>query len=684
MKKSIVKKNFGECLCGDDILKKHMSIFAFKKYKKLKSAGVPLDEKTANCVANAMKKWAFSKGVTHYSHWFSPLTGKTAEKQVTFIERGENGKMIELFNGKSLIKSEADASSFPNGGERMTFEARGYIMWDYTSPAFIKEDEKGGRVLYIPTAFCSYTGTALDEKTPLLRALESLNKESLRVLKKLGYSDVKKIICNVGGEQEYFLIDKKSFDKRLDLKLTGRTLLGSKPLKSQENCSHYFGIIDDKISAFMNEVDKELWKLGIMTKIRHNEVAPCQRELVPIYAPANIASDENQLLMEVINKVAKRHDFEALFHEAPFKNINGSGKHINWSLSTDTGINLFDSKIKDKILFKIFFSAMISGVHKYYKLIRASMSHRGNDLRLGGNEAPPRIISMFVGKNIEKMFEGGEDATDVAKVLDVGVGTIAAYEKDYCDRNRTTPISYNGNKIEFRMVGSSQTMSWPCTCICSIIASELKDIADKLEKTTDVKVCAENIIKENYGKHKNIIYDGNGYSEEWKKEAEKRGFVEYANTASCLEIFGHKDIEDLFEKVGVLSHHELAVRKSVYTKAYKETVCVEAKTMIKMIRTEIAPAIEKTITNSKKLVEVDWAPIETRRGANVLCSAYDFLMLKCEYLENVISKTEKTEDLSMVETLLNVMDTIRKRYDEIEEIIPKEILPLPTYDDILF
>lgn len=685
MKRSIVKKTFGENLCSDMVLKKYMNIFDFKKYLKLKNEGLPLDEKTAKSVALGMKRWAISKGVTHYSHWFSPLTGKTAEKQVTFLERDRNGNMIEVFDEKSLIKSEADASSFPNGGERMTFEARGYIMWDYTSPAFIKEDEKGGRVLYIPTAFCSYTGTALDEKTPLLRALESLNKEAVRVLGCLGYNDVKRVVCNVGGEQEYFLIDKNNFDKRLDLKLVGRTVLGKAPLKSQENCSHYFGIIDDTISAFMNEVDRELWKLGIMTKIRHNEVAPKQRELVPIFAPANISSDENQLLMEVISKVAKRHGFEALFHEAPFKNINGSGKHINWSLSTDTGINLFDSKIADKNLFMLFFSSMISGLHKHYKLIRASMAHRGNDLRLGGNEAPPRIISMFVGENIEKMFEtANAENCATNKILNVGVGTIASYEKDYSDRNRTTPVSYNGNKIEFRMVGSSQTMSWPCACICTILANELRLVADELESAPNKQEKLCEIIKNNYENHKDIIYDGNGYSQEWKEEAKRRGLVEIINTLEALDVYDDDAVVSLFENCGVLSHHELEVRKAVHTKAYFETVCVEAKTMLKMIKTEVFPAIVKTLESFGKVKALGEFSNEINRNAKLLAVAYDHISLRCEYLEKLLNKIDKNSEACVIFEMLNVMENVREIYDGIEEIIPKTLMPFPIYDDILF
>lgn len=676
MRKSIVKKVFGKNLCDDKTLKKFMSIFSFKKYMELKKQGLPLDKKTAGCVAKAMKKWAFAQGVTHYSHWFSPLTGKTAEKQVTFIERVCDGKMIELFDEKSLIKSEADASSFPNGGDRMTFEARGYIMWDYTSPAFIKEDKIKNKTLYIPTAFCSYSGVALDEKTPLLRALESLNKESVKVLHLLGFEDVKKVVCNVGGEQEYFLIDKSKFDKRLDLKVVGRTILGAKPIKSQENCSHYFGIIDDRISAFMNDVDCELWKLGIMTKIRHNEVAPCQRELVPIFAPANISSDQNQLVMEVISKVSKRHNLEALFHESPFKNINGSGKHINWSLSTDTGINLFDYKIKEKELFLLFFSAMVSGLHKYYKLVRASAAHRGNDLRLGGNEAPPRIISMFIGENIENMFETLEDPQVLnSKTFSSGVGTIASYEKDYCDRNRTTPVSYNGNKIEFRMIGSSQNMSWPTTCICTILSNELRLIAKKLENATDKKTEVIKIIKDNYSKHKNIVFNGNGYSEFWKEEAKKRGLVEYKDSLSCYEIFDHKDIKELFETTGVLCENELNVRHKVYKKAYIESVCIEAKTMVSMIVKEVYPAITKYIDSKEKGV------IEKE-----LDSAVSAMILKCEYLKTLVNKIEnkKESKKETIEEILETMEKLREIYDVAEEFIPVDSGLFPTYDEILF
>ncbi|MBQ2864396.1 MAG: glutamine synthetase III [Clostridia bacterium] len=688
--KSVTEKLFGINVCTDDVLKKHMPSKWYKNYLKTKEDGLPLSKTIASHVAHAMKTWAIKNGATHYSHWFAPLTGKTAEKQVAFIEPTKKGKVVEEFSAKSLIKGETDASSFPNGGERLTFEARGYTVWDYTSPAFIKDDKSGNKTLFIPTAFCSFVGTALDEKTPLLRALESLNKESTRILHALGYTNVKRVICNIGGEQEYFLIKSKHFNNRLDLKIANRTLLGSAPIKNQEISSHYFGIIEDEISAFMNEVNIELWKLGIMAKLQHNEVAPCQHELVPIFAPANISADQNQLIMETISKTAKRHGMEALFHEKPFNYINGSGKHINWSISTDTGINLLDSNIADKNLFLIFFSSMIKAIDKYYKVIRCSTAHHGNDFRLGGDEAPPTLISVFVGENIEHMFKGKIETSNKKSVLDVGVKSMLKPDKDFCDRNRTSPFAYTTNKFEFRMVGSSQNLSWPCTCICTIMAKVLNEAANKLEAASDKTLEVKKLIKENYENHKRIIFDGNGYDKSWKIEAEKRGLIEYANTTDCFDIYSSEDVIDLFESTKVLNKSELLLRKATIKKAYAEAVKIEALTLCQMVYENVIPSINKYILELANSVKNYAGGKHDSRNKllEILTTAINELSVLSDKLNNLINKidttniTDKTlKTLTDVNTLIN---NIRTNYDKIEHFIPNNLKPFPTYNDMLF
>ncbi|MBR2391702.1 MAG: glutamine synthetase III, partial [Clostridia bacterium] len=604
--------------------------------------------------------------------------GKTAEKQVSFVERAKNGKVIEEFTEKSLIKSEADASSFPSGGERATFEARGYIVWDYTSPAFIKEDSMGNRNLCIPTAFCSYSGIALDEKTPLLRALESVNKEALRVLHMIGIEDVKKVVCNIGVEQEYFLIKKEFASKRKDISLIGRTLLGEKPIKTQEANSHYFGMIDDEVSVVMNEIDRELWKLGVLAKLQHNEVAPCQFELVPIFAEANISCDQNQLVMETIKRVAEKHGFVALLEEKPFAGVNGSGKHMNWSLSTDTGMNVFDSKNPNKDVFLLFFVAMISAVSKHHKLLRASASSRGNDLRLGGDEAPPKVISMFVGDEIEAMFEEKFEKPK-KKILDVGVSTLPKPKKDFSDRNRTTPFSYNGNKFEFRMVGSLQSVSWPCTCLTTMFAAELESISNELEKAENIKEKIKEIVKKRYEKHKNIVFNGDGYSSWWKEESEKRGLSQIENSLDAFDVLSSLSVEELFEKMGVLSKQELSIRKNVFEKTYFETVLIEAKVMEKMVKEQILLALAEMINKYEKL---DTA--ESLKIVKKLKTSFEELSKTTSKLKKVVSETEEKNTKENVEKVFENMRKIRNEYDSIEEYFSTDHKPFPTYDDILF
>ncbi len=686
--KSIINKTFAKNVCTDEVLKKYMPKKWFKKYLNTKLNGLPLSKEIAKHIATTLKTWAIKNGATHYSHWFAPLTGKTAEKQVAFIEPTKSGKVVEEFSAKSLIKGETDASSFPNGGERLTFEARGYTVWDYTSPAFIKEDKSGNKTLFIPTAFCSFIGTALDEKTPLLRSLESLNKEAVKVLHLLGYTNVKRVICNIGGEQEYFLIKRKFFDSRPDLKIANRTLLGAKPIKSQEISSHYFGIIEDEISAFMNEVNHELWKLGIMAKLQHNEVAPCQHELVPIFAPANISADQNQLIIETINKVAKRHGYAALFHEKPFNYINGSGKHINWSISTDTGINLLDSTIADSNLFLIFFSSMIKAIDKYYNVIRCSTAHHGNDFRLGGDEAPPALISVFIGEDIECMFKGETNIKN-RSILDVGVKSIIKPDKDFCDRNRTSPFAYTSNKFEFRMVGSSQNLSWPCTCICTVMAKVLSEVASELEKSNNKTESVKNIIKSNYENHKRIIFDGNGYDSSWKKEATKRGLIEYATTIDCFNIYDSDEIIDLFESTSVLNKSELLLRKSTTKKAYVEAVKIEALTLNEMIYGNVIPAINKWLSELNSTVNLTANKTDVRaKLIKDLTTAINKLDGYCNELtiriNNINSNKITNETIDKIKSINIIMASIRKCYDCVEHLIPNNLKPFPTYNDILF
>ena len=685
MKKHVITKTFGKFVLDDNKLKKFMNIFEFCDYKKIKNEHKPLNEKIAKSIAKAMKTWAMKNGATHFSHWFLPLTGKTAEKQTSFIEVCKSGKIIEEFNEKSLIKGETDASSFPNGGERLTFEARGYTVWDYTSPAFIKEDFSKNRTLYIPTAFCSYTGTALDEKTPLLRSIECLNNASLKMLKLLGYKKIKYVNCNVGGEQEYFLIDKDIFLNRTDLKIVGRTLFGDKPIKSQEITSHYYGMIDELTSCFMNDVDNKLWEMGIMAKIQHNEVAPKQHELVPIFTPANIASDQNQLIMEVLREVAKKHNYVALFSEKPFKHINGSGKHINWSLSTNTGINLFDFSMPDKRLFLVFFTAMICSVCDYYNLIRLSSASRENDLRLGGNEAPPTIISMFVGNYVESMLNNFSYANSKHKlsVLDTGVKLLPKTIKDFCDRNRTSPFAFTGNKFEFRMVGSSQTIAWPCTCLCAAMANTLNNFVTELEKTPLTTENLLTFISKKLNTHKKIVFNGNSYDPQWQKEAENRGLKNFKTTPDCFKIFDDKKVVELFEKTNVLNKCELNLRKTTFIKTYLQNVLIEGKTMFEMTHKNIIPALFDCLNNLKQTKNKTSLELYKKfeKTLNYLFNYNKKLSAELNVLEDEIKNLNLTVSVNKT---LDLMNKIRTAFDEIESYFPSNLKPFPNYNDILF
>jgi len=686
--KSKIEKMFGKYICDDETLKKFMPRKDFNNYKKIKLVGEPLDKKTAKSIAKAIKTWALKMKATHYTHWFMPLNNKTAEKQVSFIEKMPDGKLMIDFSEKSLIKGETDASSFPNGGERLTFEARGYTVWDYSSPVFIKKDSANNKVVYIPTAFCSYNGTALDEKTPLLRAVESLNTQSLRFLKLLNHDEVKKVDFFVGAEQEYFLIKTEDYEKRLDLKLTGRTLLGSKTLKSQEECSHYFGMIEDKISLFMNEVDTKLWKMGITAKLQHNEVAPSQYEIVPIFNQVNTASDQNQIIMETLSSTAKKYGLTALFHEKPFSGINGSGKHCNWSLSTDTGLNLFSTELKDPILFYSFFVAMVCAIDKYYPIIRLSTAYRSNDLRLGGDEAPPALISLFASDYIlEKLnsIEQNNLSNNEKPLLNTGVKSLPKTEKDFCDRNRTSPFAFTGNKFEFRMPGASQSVAWPSTCICSCLASVIKEFCDKIELSTleNKYMALLEELKSQYKKHKKIIFNGNGYDPSWKEEAKKRGLKEYRTAIEAFSVFEDENLMKAFTDSNVFTPSELNLRKSTMIKNYIESVMLEAKTLIEIVNKNVLNKLHNLKVNllqddntySKRLNKL---LSENIKEINNLTS--DLLILVKD-IEETLTPHEKLEKIK--NKLFLTLNKIRNVYDDTEKLLPQEYEPLPSYNTML-
>ncbi len=690
------EKMFSKYVLTDDKLRKLMKRKDFKKFMELKHSLKDLNFELADVVARAIKKWALSLGATHYTHWFFPLTGKYAEKQVSFLDMGENGEFINKFNGNSLIKGETDASSFPSGGERMTFEARGYTVWDYSSPVFIKEDNDKNKVLYIPTAFCSYTGVALDEKTPLLRATEFLNFQTTKLLNTLGYSDVKYVDCNMGGEQEYFLIDKNLYKKRKDLVVTGRTLLGSGLIKKQEMYNHYFGQINSKISSFMHELDKELWAVGIMAKIQHNEVAPSQHEVVPVYSSVNIATDQNSLMMDIMQQVADRHNLQVLFHEKPFNCLNGSGKHNNWSISTNTGLNLLDFNHVKEDVFMIILTSIISAIDKHYDLLRMSVSSLSNDFRLGGYEAPPSIISVFVGDDMLNIMENYVTTNKISKrnksILDMKTKSVAKLYKDNCDRNRTSPFAYTGNKFEFRMAGSSQSMALCNAVLATIIADEIKNVNAVLEKSTNIEKDLRTIICDNIKNHKKIIFNGNSYDKSWQEEAKKRGLIDYRNCVdACSSLKTEKAIK-LFTENGVMSETEINIRYNTYLKTYCEGIITEAKTLLNMIEKQVIPSLNNYLIYILNLLDKQKINrLENKNNVeisaninNCINSLYEklnelnVLLESIEKIENIKEKSEFARD-----KILDIMFKIREIYDGIENIIPDEFKPFPSYNELV-
>ena len=686
---------FGSMVFGDKAMRERLDQESYNAVRRAVDDGVPLDVSAAKKVATAMKEWAIEKGATHFTHWFQPMTGITAEKHDGFAEPDKNGNPIMKFSEKSLVKGESDASSFPSGGLRATFEARGYTAWDPTSYAFVKD-----RSLYIPTAFCSYGGEALDKKTPLLRSMETLNREALRVLKLFGNKTAKRVVPTVGAEQEYFLIDKSVYEKRLDLIHCGRTLFGARPAKGQELEDHYYGAIKSRVSDFMKEVDEELWKLGVYAKTEHNEVAPAQHELACVFTSVNTACDQNQLTMEILKSVANKYGMVCLLHEKPFASVNGSGKHNNWSLATDTGENLLDpgETPQKNAQFLLFLLAVIKGVDEYQDLLRISVATAGNDHRLGADEAPPAIISIYLGEDIENILgsleKGKPYSTLKAEDLKIGVSALPPIKKDSTDRNRTSPFAFTGNKFEFRMVGSSTNIACPNFILNSIVADELRGFADELEKAQDFNAALDSLLKRTIKKHKRIIFAGNNYSKEWEKEAAARGLLNYRTTVDALPHYTDAKNVKLFKRVNVLSLSEIKSRMEILLENYANIIHIEAFTALDVARKEIAPAIIgyqsfiiKELNEKKALGDYN-ADLETGILAEISALSGKFSAATDKLAKDIdgYDKTAANYDKALYckDRLLADMEELRTYADAIELILSKKFSPFPTYEDILY
>lgn len=701
MQKNVIEDVFGTKVFNDDVMREYLPKKTYAQLKDTIENGEELAPDVANVVAHAMKEWALANGATHYTHWFQPMTGVTAEKHDSFLSADSEAHAVLEFSGKELIKGEPDASSFPSGGLRATFEARGYTAWDCTSPAFLREDAIG-TVLCIPTAFCSYTGEALDKKTPLLRSMEAISKQAVRILKLFGIDDVTNVKCSVGPEQEYFLIDRSQFLQRDDLIFTGRTLFGSMPPKGQELDDHYFGSIRERQAAFMKELNSELWKLGILCKTQHNEVAPAQHEMAPIYSTANIAADHNQLVMETMKKVARRHDLECLLHEKPFAGVNGSGKHDNWSLVTNTGMNLLSpgKAPYDNKQFLLFLSAVIAAVDDNAALLRMSASNPGNDHRLGANEAPPAIISIFLGEQLEDIVEqilkdGTATHSNKGEKMDIGVQTIPPIKKDTTDRNRTSPFAFTGNKFEFRMLASSMSISGANTVLNATVADVLEKMGDKLEASSDFNSAVDDIIYETLKEHQKVIFNGDGYSDDWIEEAEKRGLPNVKTmvdaTASLLD---PKTIE-MFERQHVYTKTELESRAEINYEAYSKAINIEAKTMIMMASKQYIPAIISYVTSLAESInsvtaacpEADMS-VQTgllKKCSSLLAQAQKALdALKAVDREANTMEEGKAQAEYFRDTVFTAMADLRAPIDELEMLVDKEYWPVPAYGDMLF
>jgi len=690
-----VTEYFGTMVFDDRIMKATLSEKVYKSLKRTIDRGTPLDISVANAVAAAMKDWAIEKGATHYTHWFQPMTGVTAEKHDSFISPAPDGRVIMEFSGKELVKGEPDASSFPSGGLRATFEARGYTAWDPTSYAFIKDG-----TLYIPTAFCSYTGEALDKKVPLLRSMEALNRQALRILKLFGNTSVKSVKTSVGPEQEYFLADRELWKQRKDLIMTGRTLFGAMPPKGQEMEDHYFGSIKPRVAEYMADLDKELWKLGILAKTKHNEVAPAQHELAPIYDTTNIAADHNQLTMEVMQKVAQRHGLVCLLHEKPFAGVNGSGKHNNWSISTDQGVNLLSpgETPYENAQFLLFLAAVIKAVDDYQDLLRLSVATAGNDHRLGANEAPPAVISIFLGDELTAVLEAIENDTPYGgyekEKMQLGVDVLPKFSKDTTDRNRTSPFAFTGNKFEFRMLGSSNSISCANIHLNAAVAEVLRQFADTLENAGDFESALHDLIRETIKAHKRIIFNGNGYDDAWIQEAEKRGLLNLKTTADAMPKICDKKNVDMLTSHGIFTEAEIFSRRDIMLENYVKTVNIEAQTMIDMARKEIIPAVVKFAADTASAVSVKCSVASVackyeKKLITQLSDLVDEMDDAASVLEGAVAELKQIQvivDASefIRDKVLPAMEALRAAADKAEPMTSADYWPFPTYDKLLF
>ena len=691
-----VSEIFGTNVFNDSVMIERLPKDTYKTLKAAIKEGKGIDSSIADTVAAAMKDWAIEKGATHYTHWFQPLTGITAEKHDSFISPTGDGHIIMEFSGKELIKGEPDASSFPSGGLRATFEARGYTAWDPSSYAFVKDD-----TLCIPTAFCSYCGEALDQKTPLLRSMDAINKQALRIVRLFGMDDVKRVNTTVGPEQEYFLVDKSMYDKRPDLIFCGRTLIGTMPPKGQEMDDHYFGVLKPRVAAFMRDLDNELWKLGVLAKTEHNEVAPAQHELAPIFTTTNIAADHNQLTMEIMKKTALKHGLVCLLHEKPFDGVNGSGKHNNWSLSTDTGINFLKpgKNPGENSLFLLTLAAVIKAVDEHQDLLRISVATAGNDHRLGANEAPPAIISMFLGDELTDLLlsiENGTHHDNAEKVkMTVGADIIPLFGRDNTDRNRTSPFAFTGNKFEFRMLGSASSISDTNVMLNTMIADVFSQFADRLEKADDFNKELHNIIKETVSEHKRIIFNGDGYSDEWKEEAKRRGLLNLESTVDALPLLKTEENIAMFERHGVLSRAEINSRVDIVLENYAKIIHIEALTLIEMMNREVIPAITEynsrlctALINRRSLGLKFDELADTEIIARLSAAETEIYKLTGD-LKMAVMSAEKIPDMldratEYHDRVLKLMNDIRKYSDSAEAVVSKDCWPYPSYGELLF
>ena len=683
---------FGSLVFNEETMKERLSTASYRAWKKCIVDGTSLDISTANEIAEAMKQWAVEKGATHYTHWFQPMTGVTAEKHDSFISPVGGGKIIMEFSGKELVRGEPDASSFPSGGLRATFEARGYTAWDPTSFAFIKEGS-----LCIPTIFCSYGGQALDKKTPLLRSMDELSRQAVRILRLFGDTETKRVIPQVGPEQEYFLIDKALYSQREDLRFCGRTLFGAKPPKGQELEDHYFGAIRPRVAAYMKDLDEMLWALGILSKTKHNEVAPSQHEMAPIYTDANSACDQNQLAMEVMKKVADRHGLVCLLHEKPFAGVNGSGKHDNWSLATDTGKNLFKpgSTPRQNAQFLLFLAAFVKGVDDYQDFLRATVAFPGNDHRLGAQEAPPAVLSIFLGDELGAVVDSIIHDTEFKeagnRTLEIGVDVLPAIRTDNTDRNRTSPMAFTGNKFEFRMLGSSQSISGPNIALNTIMAEQLQQFADELEKSTDFQADLQKLIKRVFTEHSRIIFNGNGYDDAWIAEAEKRGLANLVSTADALPAYTAPKNVELFTKHGIYTKEEISARSEIHMENYTTVISIEAKTMVDMIRHQILPAVSRYAADlCRRAAEKGACGVSCqfeKDTAAKIGTLTDALAQTCGKLEEAVTQLPGETVRAMVychESIIPLMTAARETSDKLETLTDSTYWPFPVYSDLLF